>query len=77
MTVRETLTFAAMLRLPKSFSFEEKQARVEKIIKDLSLVKCADSYVGGAMLRGISGGERKRLSIGAYMHHLIQRSLGN
>ena len=66
MTVRETLTFAALMRLPKTFSKEAKLARVEEIITQLSLSKCADSFVGSEGQRGISGGERKRLSIGTW-----------
>ncbi|KAJ1485051.1 P-loop containing nucleoside triphosphate hydrolase protein [Baffinella frigidus] len=64
MTVRETLRFSARLRLPKTMPLEDKYANVEEIITKLSLGKCADSIVGGAKVRGISGGERKRLNIG-------------
>eukprot|EP00980_Cylindrotheca_fusiformis_P022379 scaffold9262_cov107-Cylindrotheca_fusiformis.AAC.8 len=34
------------------------------MLKELGLESCADTYVGGALLKGISGGERKRTSIG-------------
>ena len=34
------------------------------MIKDLGLTKCADTRIGNVMIRGISGGERKRTSIG-------------
>ena len=64
MTVRETLMFAARLRLPSSVSLEEKRAVVDGLLKKLSLVKAADTIVGDTKRRGISGGERKRLSIG-------------
>jgi ABC-type multidrug transport system ATPase subunit len=64
MTVRETLMFAARLRLPSSVSLEEKRAVVDSLLNKLSLVKAADTIVGDAKRRGISGGERKRLSIG-------------
>ena len=30
----------------------------------LGLTKCADTYIGNNLIRGISGGERKRTSIG-------------
>ena len=46
MTVRENIMFSANLRLPKSLGHKEKVARVEKVINDLSLNKCADSRVG-------------------------------
>ncbi len=64
MTVRETLLFAARLRLPKDVPLAEKEALVEKLIRKLSLVKAADTIVGSSSKRGISGGERKRLAIG-------------
>lgn len=68
LTVYETLFFAAMLRLPSSMTRKEKKARVEVVIQALGLDKCRGTIVGGFMQRGISGGERKRLSIG---HELL------
>ena len=64
MTVRETLMFAARLRLPSNVSIDEKRDVVNNLLRKLSLVKAADTIVGDAKRRGISGGERKRLSIG-------------
>lgn len=48
------------MSLPRS----ERRQRVETIIKDLGLTKCADTNVGNNLIRGLSGGERKRTSIG-------------
>uniref|UniRef100_A0A8C9V5T1 ATP binding cassette subfamily G member 2 (JR blood group) n=1 Tax=Scleropages formosus TaxID=113540 RepID=A0A8C9V5T1_SCLFO len=64
LTVRENLRFSAALRLPSSVSQKEKDARVSNFIKELGLTKVADSKVGTQMIRGISGGERKRTAIG-------------
>ena len=64
MTVRETLRFHARLRLPKSMSKQDKDDKVEAIMNALALQKCGDTLVGGGKVRGISGGERKRLNIG-------------
>ncbi|CAL8400675.1 unnamed protein product [Boreogadus saida] len=64
LTVRENLRFSAALRLPSSVSQAEKEARVSQLIKELGLTKVADSKVGTQMIRGISGGERKRTNIG-------------
>ncbi|XP_072241036.1 broad substrate specificity ATP-binding cassette transporter ABCG2d [Leuresthes tenuis] len=64
LTVRENLRFSAALRLPSSVPQSEKEARVNHLIKELGLTKVADSKVGTQMTRGISGGERKRTSIG-------------
>ncbi|KAF7663306.1 hypothetical protein LDENG_00213550 [Lucifuga dentata] len=65
LTVRENLLFSANLRLnPQHYSSSDKQSRVDAIIQDLSLTGCADTKIGTEFLRGVSGGERKRCSIG-------------
>ncbi|XP_071287531.1 broad substrate specificity ATP-binding cassette transporter ABCG2 [Agelaius tricolor] len=64
LTVRENLKFSAALRLPKSVKEQEKNERVNQIIKELGLSKVADSKVGTQFSRGVSGGERKRTNIG-------------
>ncbi|KAM4900300.1 broad substrate specificity ATP-binding cassette transporter ABCG2 isoform 1-T2 [Sylvia borin] len=64
LTVRENLNFSAALRLPKSVKEQEKNERVNQVIKELGLSRVADSKVGTQFTRGVSGGERKRTSIG-------------
>ncbi|WCJ42026.1 ABC-2 type transporter family protein [Euphorbia peplus] len=64
LTVEETLVFAAFLRLPGNMSRQQKYNRVEMIIKELGLERCRQTRVGGGFIKGISGGERKRTSIG-------------
>ncbi|XWS52027.1 hypothetical protein CRYUN_Cryun11dG0032200 [Craigia yunnanensis] len=73
LTVTETLVFTALLRLPNSFSKEEKIMHAEAVITQLGLIKCKNSIIGHPFLRGVSGGERKRVSIGQEM--LINPSL--
>jgi ABC-type multidrug transport system ATPase subunit len=68
LTVRETLAFCAMLRLPRSAPAAAKAAAAEAVIAELGLAACADTVVGNAFVRGVSGGERKRVSIG---HELL------
>ena len=68
LTVFETLYFAAMLRLPTKMTASEKEERVNTVIKTLGLGRCKDTIVGGGFRRGVSGGERKRVSIG---HELL------
>ncbi|KAF6138891.1 hypothetical protein GIB67_025620 [Kingdonia uniflora] len=63
LTVRETLSLAAELQLPDVVSVEEREEYVNNLIYRLGLVNCADSNVGDAKIRGISGGEKKRLSL--------------
>ncbi|XP_039594323.1 broad substrate specificity ATP-binding cassette transporter ABCG2-like [Polypterus senegalus] len=64
LTVRENLLFSAALRLPSSISFTEKQERVSNVITELGLTRVADSKLGTELIRGVSGGERKRTNIG-------------
>ncbi|XP_074351255.1 ABC transporter G family member 22-like isoform X2 [Apium graveolens] len=64
LTVRETLTYAALLRLPKTLSKQEKEQRAADVIYELGLERCQDTMIGGSFVRGISGGERKRVCIG-------------
>ncbi|KAI3453904.1 hypothetical protein Pfo_010567 [Paulownia fortunei] len=73
LTVFETLLFTALLRLPKSLTKEEKVQHVEHVIAELGLARCQNSMIGGPLFRGISGGEKKRVSIGQEM--LINPSL--
>jgi ABC-type multidrug transport system ATPase subunit len=64
LTVKETLTYAARLRLPKTLTREQKKQRALDVIQELGLERCQDTMIGGAFVRGVSGGERKRVSIG-------------
>jgi len=38
--------------------------KVNKMIKELDLVNCADTFVGSTIEKGISGGEKRRTTIG-------------
>eukprot|EP00899_Mesostigma_viride_P016453 jgi/Mesvir1/24809/Mv22058-RA.2 len=63
LTVRETLLFAAFLLLPRKMSSDAKIRRVDAVIQELLLVRCKDTLVGNHVLRGVSGGEKRRLSV--------------
>ncbi|EGC39255.1 hypothetical protein DICPUDRAFT_27275, partial [Dictyostelium purpureum] len=68
LTVRETLQYAGLLRLPEHFTKERKLEIVEEIIGELALRECSNRLVGGfGKKRGISGGEMRRVSIGVQM----------
>jgi len=63
-SVREALHFSAALRLSSEEITKDKhEILVDKLIEELMLTKCADTYIGGGRIRGVSGGERKRVSI--------------
>ncbi|XP_072051511.1 broad substrate specificity ATP-binding cassette transporter ABCG2-like [Amphiura filiformis] len=64
LTVRENLTFSAALRLPSSVNKKEREQRVQDVIQELGLQDCADTRIGDEIIRGVSGGERKRTGVG-------------
>ncbi|KAL4093031.1 hypothetical protein PRIC1_012020 [Phytophthora ramorum] len=69
LTVRETFKFADMCvnGLPEDQPEEMRDIaalRTELFIQILGMDECADTVVGDALLRGVSGGERKRVTIG-------------
>ncbi|RPA99436.1 P-loop containing nucleoside triphosphate hydrolase protein [Choiromyces venosus 120613-1] len=63
LTVRETLYYAAQLRLPSSMSKSEKKRRADDVILKMGLRDCADNLIGSEFLKGISGGEKRRVTI--------------
>ena len=62
LTVKEHLRFQAMLRMEASASDSERLKRVDEILSVLNLKKCENNFIGGIREKGISGGERRRLS---------------
>ncbi|RLN39168.1 ABC transporter G family member 22-like isoform X1 [Panicum miliaceum] len=64
LTVKETLTYTALLRLPRTMTRQQKKERAMDIIYELGLERCQDTMIGGSFVRGVSGGERKRVCIG-------------
>jgi len=63
LTVAETLAMAAKLRLPRGTSKAERDAAVASLLQRLGLTHVGDTRVGDKKTRGISGGEKKRLSL--------------
>ena len=70
LTVKETVRFAARLKMPKDRSEEEVENLVEDTLNRLGLSHVQDSLIGdarggsgGGSKRGISGGERKRVAV--------------
>jgi ABC-type multidrug transport system ATPase subunit len=69
LTVAETLSFAAEFRLPRALSPAKKRARVQALIDQLGLRAAAGTIIGDEGHRGVSGGERRRVSIGTDIIH--------
>jgi ABC-type multidrug transport system ATPase subunit len=67
MTVKETLDFRVELKLGRKLNKSQRDDLVNELLQELNLVKAAHTIVGNNKVRGISGGERKRLSIACEM----------
>jgi ABC-type lipoprotein export system ATPase subunit len=63
-TPREAILFSAKLRLPRTTTDFELDSLTTRMINALGLSECQNTYIGGPLLKGISGGERKRTSVG-------------
>uniref|UniRef100_A0AAR5QJ71 Protein white n=1 Tax=Dendroctonus ponderosae TaxID=77166 RepID=A0AAR5QJ71_DENPD len=66
LTVKEHLRFQALVRMDANISYEERMQRVNEVILEMTLNKCENTCIGiSGRLKGISGGELKRLSFAA------------
>jgi ABC-type multidrug transport system ATPase subunit len=63
LTVRETLLLQAQFFMSADISRQQREAFVDDVILELGLLKAQHTMIGGAKVRGVSGGERKRVSI--------------
>ena len=63
LTVAEALYFSARLRLPSDFSDAEIKDRIARVLEQLGLKGTENTRIGNAERRGISGGQRKRVSV--------------
>ncbi|KAB8337194.1 hypothetical protein FH972_021496 [Carpinus fangiana] len=64
LTVHETILDSAMLRLPKDMPFVTKEQKVEDVERQLGIFHIRDQLIGSEDTnRGISGGEKRRVSI--------------
>lgn len=62
LTVRQCLEFSARLRMPSDFGDAEVHAQVDRVLDALRLAERADERI-----RSLSGGQRKRASLGIEM----------
>ncbi|KAK7819890.1 abc transporter g family member 11 [Quercus suber] len=63
LTVREAVYYSAQLQLPDSMSMSEKKERAEMTIKEMGLQDAMNTRIGGWGVKGISGGQKRRVSI--------------
>ncbi|XP_028178625.1 protein white [Ostrinia furnacalis] len=63
LTVKEHLIFQALVRMDRHIPYTQRMRRVQEVITELALSKCQNTVIGiPGRLKGISGGEMKRLS---------------
>lgn len=63
MSVREAIYYSAQLQLPGTMPAAEKRAHADAVIREMGLGDAMDTRIGGRMTKGISGGQRKRVTI--------------
>jgi len=66
LTVKETLGYYADLRLPHE-KRERREKKLQKVIHEMRLGHVVDTKIGNEFIRGISGGEKRRVSIAIQM----------
>lgn len=64
LTVQETMEFTASLKISSKVSHEDKQKRIEAILRNLGIYECRH-----VLTSKISGGQRRRLSIAVELIH--------
>ncbi|KAI3509398.1 hypothetical protein L1887_24644 [Cichorium endivia] len=63
LTVRESVYYSAQLQLPDSMSQAEKKERAEITIREMGLQDSMNTRMGGWGVKGLSGGQKRRVSI--------------
>ena len=67
LTVAETINFAARLALGGELSPRERKKRVEDLVESFGLQVQAGTIVGTPLQKGISGGQKRRLSVASQL----------
>ncbi|KAI3896291.1 hypothetical protein MKW92_023053 [Papaver armeniacum] len=63
LTVKECVYYSALLQLPNSMTRSEKKERAEPTIRDMGLQDAMNTRIGGWSIRGLSGGQKRRVSL--------------
>ncbi|CAD7705429.1 unnamed protein product [Ostreobium quekettii] len=64
LTVQEMMMYTAELKRPVSEPYNRKKEAVGAVIEKLALESAKDTRIGNALMKGISGGQAKRVNIG-------------
>ena len=63
LTVGEAVNYSAQLQLPDSMSASEKKERANATIREMGLQDALNTRIGGWGAKGLSGGQKRRVSI--------------
>ncbi|XP_043722186.1 ABC transporter G family member 1-like [Telopea speciosissima] len=63
LTVKEAVYYSAQLQLPDSMPKAEKKERAESTIREMGLQDAMNTRIGGWTVKGLSGGQKRRVSI--------------
>ena len=69
LTVRQMLMYTAELMLPVTWTSRARQERADEVLATLGLGVCQNTVIGDALMRGISGGQAKRVNIALALIH--------
>eukprot|EP01137_Pigoraptor_chileana_P003259 Opistho-2@43188 len=64
LTVEEILVHSARTRLPRTETSQQMSTRIDSVLRTLGLSDIRHERIGDERIRGISGGQRKRVNIG-------------
>ncbi|KAI8896888.1 hypothetical protein BC833DRAFT_553259 [Globomyces pollinis-pini] len=64
LSVRENILHSARIRLPSTWTSLEIESHVDNLLETLNLSHVAHNIVGNERVRGISGGQKKKVNIG-------------
>ncbi|PWY71858.1 ABC transporter [Aspergillus eucalypticola CBS 122712] len=67
LTVRETLKFAADLSLPSSVTKLQRKERIHSLLQAFGIQNQASTLVGTPIRKGISGGQKRRVSVASQL----------
>ncbi|EOA89268.1 hypothetical protein ACJQWK_09427 [Exserohilum turcicum] len=67
LTVRETMYFAAQLALPRSISKAARKERISSLLSSFGLQNQADTLIGTPIRKGVSGGQKRRVSVASQL----------
>jgi ABC-type multidrug transport system ATPase subunit len=67
LTVRETLYFAAQLALPSSVPAASRKALITSLLSSFGLTAQADTLIGTPIRKGVSGGQKRRVSVASQL----------